>query len=138
VAKQEIAVTDQEQRPKRKVLRKLKRTQARHEKAERQVGKLRLRLERAEAKLAQHAQKLLLVQAKLHPSGGHAEPMGVDQNGGGSQLPAEDSMPLVAGASAPAADGDSRTTPPVAAASRRARPPRPRPKRRPAAGQTGK
>jgi hypothetical protein len=116
----------------------LKKTQARHEKAERQVGKLRVRLERAEAKLAQRAQSLMLAQAKLHPADGHAKPEAEGRDGEGLQVPAEETVSVLATAVTPAADGDSRTAAPVATAPRRAVPPRPRPKRRPATGQAGK
>src|SRR5215469_12856012 len=66
VAKQ-VSEAMTEQRPKRKLLRKLKRSQLSHDKAERKVGKLRLELEQAETRLAQRAQRLLLVQARIRP-----------------------------------------------------------------------
>ena len=112
------------ERPKRKVLRRLKETQVQHEKAERKVGRLRMRLERAEARLAKRAQHLLLVQAKLHPAAVHAAESGAAHDGTVSQEPAEESMPVIAAVIAPTSNGDARPAP-----ARPAKPPRPRSRR---------
>jgi hypothetical protein len=51
--------------PKKKLLRRLEKTQVAHQQAERRVGKLRVRLQRAETKLAQRAQRLSATQELL-------------------------------------------------------------------------
>lgn len=115
-----------EQRPKRKVLRKLKKTEISHEKAERKVGKLRVQLEQAEATLARRAQRLLLVQARLNPAGDQQE-----QEASDLQAPAEETVSVMV-AAVPLENGDGKAVahaaPPVARPA--AKPSRPRAARR--------
>jgi hypothetical protein len=108
----------------------LKKSQLQHDKTERKVVKLRVRLERAETKLAQRAQELLLVQAKLHPADEQAEPAVAAHDGAAPPEPAEKSVPVVVASSVAPTNGDAKP----ASSPRTPKPPRPRGNRRADAG----